>query len=75
MAAVAFIRCIADKSASAEKPSEGSSSGLDIRKLCGAGQAKSLLLPTASPEQRAEVCLRLGELGDDFAAITAVRIA
>lgn len=56
MAAVSFISCINGESPSAEKVSEGSS-GLTIRKLCGAGQAKSLLLPGASAEQRAEVCL------------------
>eukprot|EP00903_Cladosiphon_okamuranus_P011159 g10532.t1 len=54
MAAVSFISCINGKSPSAEKMPEGSS-GLAIRKLCGAGEAKSLLLPSGSPEQRAEV--------------------
>lgn len=60
MAAVSFISCLNGGSASAEKKAEGSS-GLAIRKLCGAGQAKSLLLPGATPEQRAEVGARIVE--------------
>lgn len=54
MAAVSFIRCLNGAKSSVEEASEGRS-GLAIRKLCGAGHAKSLLLPSASPEQRAEV--------------------
>eukprot|EP00752_Nemacystus_decipiens_P003614 g3331.t1 len=63
MTAVSFISFLNGTSASAEKKAEGSS-GLAIRKLCGAGQAKSLMLPGASPEQRAEVDSWL-----DFAAL------
>lgn len=55
MEAVRFISYVAGKDCCDEKATEGSG-GLAIRKLCGAGEAKSLLLPSASPEQRAEVC-------------------
>lgn len=69
MAAVSFISCLNGESASVEKKAEGSS-GLAIRKLCGAGQAKSFLLPGASPEQRAEVGTRI--LGMEVCAVVAV---
>lgn len=70
MAAVCFVSCVAGKGCCAKKSAgaeangvaaaEGSSS-LAMRKLCAAadagGVAKSLLLPGASSEQRAEVCM------------------
>lgn len=62
MAAVRFMNCVAGKSGDA-KEDDGAvldqrSTGLALRRLCaadGGGAAKSLLLPGASPEHRAEV--------------------
>lgn len=62
MAAVCFVSYVAGKNScakDADGPPAGQGCGLAMRKLCaadGGGAAKSLLLPGASPEHRAEVC-------------------
>lgn len=64
MSVVYFLSCVAGKGIGAEAAAaeaNGSTKGISplaIRKLCagdGGGAAKQLLLPGATPEQRAEV--------------------